>query len=42
VLGASSDELIEAISSYAVLAGIAFQLRDDVLGAFGDPEVTGS
>jgi geranylgeranyl diphosphate synthase type I len=32
---------IEAISGYAIPAGIAFQLRDDVLGAFGDPEETG-
>ena len=29
------------VSDYAVPAGIAFQLRDDVLGAIGDPEETG-
>lgn len=40
-LAGASDELIEAVSSYAIPAGIAFQLRDDVLGAFGDPELTG-
>jgi len=40
-LAGASDELIEAVSGYAIPAGIAFQLRDDVLGAFGDPEVTG-
>ena len=40
-LAGASDELIEAVSAYAIPAGIAFQLRDDVLGAFGDPEVTG-
>jgi geranylgeranyl diphosphate synthase type I len=33
--------LMEAVSEYAIPAGIAFQLRDDVLGAFGDPDVTG-
>jgi len=40
-LAGASDALIEAVSGYAVPAGIAFQLRDDVLGAFGDPELTG-
>ncbi len=40
-LAGASDDLIEAVSGYAIPAGIAFQLRDDVLGAFGDPEVTG-
>jgi geranylgeranyl diphosphate synthase type I len=40
-LAGAPDELVGAIPAYAVPAGIAFQLRDDVLGAFGDPEVTG-
>jgi geranylgeranyl diphosphate synthase type I len=40
-LAGAPDELVEAVSAYAVPAGIAFQLRDDVLGAFGDPDVTG-
>jgi len=40
-LGGAPDALLEAASAYAIPAGIAFQLRDDVLGAFGDPEVTG-
>ncbi len=40
-LAGAPDALLEAVSAYAVPAGIAFQLRDDVLGAFGDPEVTG-
>ena len=40
-LAGAPDDLIQAISGYAIPAGIAFQLRDDVLGAFGDPEVTG-
>jgi geranylgeranyl diphosphate synthase type I len=38
--GADAD-LLEACSSYALPIGEAFQLRDDVLGVFGDPEVTG-
>jgi geranylgeranyl diphosphate synthase type I len=29
------------LSAYGVPLGEAFQLRDDLLGAFGDPEVTG-
>jgi geranylgeranyl diphosphate synthase type I len=32
---------LEAVPAYAVPAGIAFQLRDDLLGAFGDPDSTG-
>jgi geranylgeranyl diphosphate synthase, type I len=40
-LAGAPEALVEAVSGYAIPAGIAFQLRDDVLGAFGDPEVTG-
>src|SRR5256886_3496078 len=40
-LAGAPESLVEAISGYAVPAGIAFQLRDDVLGAFGDPAVIG-
>jgi geranylgeranyl diphosphate synthase, type I len=40
-LAGAPDELVQAMSAYAIPAGIAFQLRDDVLGAFGDPEMTG-
>jgi geranylgeranyl diphosphate synthase, type I len=31
----------EALSAYGMPLGIAFQLRDDVLGVFGDPAETG-
>ncbi|ARZ72523.1 geranylgeranyl diphosphate synthase [Streptomyces albireticuli] len=31
----------EALSAYALPVGEAFQLRDDLLGVFGPPEVTG-
>ena len=31
----------DAFTSYGIPLGIAFQLRDDVLGVFGDPEQTG-
>ncbi len=40
-LAGAPDELVCSVSAYAIPAGIAFQLRDDVLGAFGDPEMTG-
>ncbi|WP_282825573.1 polyprenyl synthetase family protein [Gulosibacter sediminis] len=38
--GASMAELNSA-SAIGLPLGLAFQLRDDVLGVFGDPEVTG-
>jgi len=36
-----NDERIMALSKFASLAGIAFQLRDDWLGVFGDEEKFG-
>jgi geranylgeranyl diphosphate synthase type I len=35
------DEVFAALSAYGRPIGEAFQLRDDVLGVFGDPAVTG-
>ncbi|MGH9039162.1 MAG: polyprenyl synthetase family protein [Acidimicrobiia bacterium] len=35
------DELGPALSAYGLPLGEAFQLRDDILGAFGEPAVTG-
>ncbi|MBG6218023.1 geranylgeranyl diphosphate synthase type I [Arthrobacter sp. CAN_A6] len=40
-LAGADQELLEAFSSFALPLGEAFQLRDDVLGVFGDPAVTG-
>lgn len=40
-LAGAPAELIDAYSAYGVPLGEAFQLRDDVLGVFGDPDVTG-
>jgi geranylgeranyl diphosphate synthase, type I len=31
----------EALSAYGLPLGVAFQLRDDILGVFGDPATTG-
>ena len=39
--GGASTEDLDALSRYGLALGEAFQLRDDVLGVFGDPEVTG-
>ena len=36
-----SPELAAALSAYGLLIGEAFQLRDDLLGVFGDPAQTG-
>ena len=35
------DELISVLSTYGLPLGDAFQMRDDVLGAFGDTAITG-
>jgi geranylgeranyl diphosphate synthase type I len=35
------DQLAPALSAYGLPLGEAFQLRDDILGTFGDPDVTG-
>jgi geranylgeranyl diphosphate synthase, type I len=40
-LAGAGPELITALTSYGLPLGEAFQLRDDVLGVYGDPEVTG-
>ncbi|WP_262402370.1 polyprenyl synthetase family protein [Actinomadura sp. CNU-125] len=40
-LAGTSPALLAAFSTFGVAVGEAFQLRDDVLGAFGDPDVTG-
>ncbi|MER7975494.1 polyprenyl synthetase family protein, partial [Streptomyces sp. NPDC096080] len=38
--GASAAQLA-ALRGFGLPLGIAYQLRDDLLGVFGDPEVTG-
>ncbi len=40
VAGASESQL-EGLRSFGLPLGVAYQLRDDMLGVFGDPEVTG-
>jgi geranylgeranyl diphosphate synthase type I len=40
-LAGAPAETFRALTAYGIPLGEAFQLRDDVLGVFGDPEVTG-
>ena len=40
-LAGASDELLSTYDAYGRALGEAFQLRDDVLGVFGDPAATG-
>jgi geranylgeranyl diphosphate synthase type I len=40
-IGGGSSELLTALAGYGSPLGRAFQLRDDLLGVFGDPAVTG-
>jgi len=41
ILAGAPDETVEALRRFAAPLGIAFQLRDDLLGTFGAPEETG-
>lgn len=40
-LGGASPRLLAVFTAYGLPLGEAFQLRDDLLGVFGDPEKTG-
>jgi geranylgeranyl diphosphate synthase type I len=40
-LAGASDDLLRGYSAFALPLGEAFQLRDDILGVFGDPVTTG-
>ena len=40
-LAGADDDLVESLSRVAIPLGQAFQLRDDLLGVFGDPATTG-
>lgn len=41
LLAGAKPEALKALARFARPAGVAFQLRDDLLGAFGDPARTG-
>ncbi len=40
-IAGASDQVITALRNYGTDIGIAFQLRDDLLGVYGDPAITG-
>lgn len=40
-MAGASPEQTRALSNFGLPTGVAFQLRDDVLGVFGDEQVTG-
>ncbi|MEA5364168.1 polyprenyl synthetase family protein [Amycolatopsis sp., V23-08] len=40
-LAGCDEQVVHALGTYGGLVGEAFQFRDDLLGAFGDPAVTG-
>jgi geranylgeranyl diphosphate synthase type I len=40
-LAGASDQACAALEAFAEPLGVAFQLRDDVLGTYGDPKATG-
>lgn len=41
IVGGASPALVSALRGFALPLGFAFQLRDDVLGVFGDEQTTG-
>jgi geranylgeranyl diphosphate synthase type I len=40
-LGGGSAQQLSSLKSFGLPLGVAYQLRDDMLGVFGNPEVTG-
>ncbi|MBO1770531.1 polyprenyl synthetase family protein [Agrococcus sp. TF02-5] len=41
LLAGGDDAQLDALAGYGLPLGVAFQMRDDLLGVFGDPAVTG-
>jgi geranylgeranyl diphosphate synthase, type I len=41
VLAGAPAEVVDALSTFGAQLGVAFQLVDDLLGIWGDPEITG-
>jgi len=41
ILGGASDEVIKGLSEYGIKLGIAFQIKDDILGMFGSEKKVG-
>ena len=41
IIGGADDSTVKAVHEYAMNLGVAFQMYDDILGIYGDPEKTG-
>ena len=41
ILGEASEEVIKGLSKYGIKLGIAFQIKDDILGMFGSEKKVG-
>ena len=41
ILGGANESILDAVMEYSEPVGIAFQIRDDILGIFGDSNLTG-
>lgn len=41
LLAGGGPRVLGALERYSLPAGVAFQLRDDIIGVFGDPKLTG-
>lgn len=41
IIGGAAPALVSALRAFALPLGFAFQMRDDLLGVFGEPSVTG-
>ncbi|HDM92641.1 MAG TPA: polyprenyl synthetase family protein [Candidatus Korarchaeota archaeon] len=41
MLAEAPASAVAALESYGLKVGVAFQIRDDILGLFGDPKITG-
>ncbi len=41
IIGGATDDVVDSVHEYAMNLGVAFQMYDDILGIYGDPEKTG-
>ena len=41
ILAGANDDQLKMLAEYAIPGGVAFQIQDDILGSFGNEDVTG-